>query len=162
MRIQSLALALATLTVTVSCSSSTQPSRGDPLVGRWTTDRSALDPAGSLQYHLTFSKYGGFIAENRSFGTYSGQQPDDLSSYSRTYGTYVVEGDRLSLNPKSLVSWDYFYGPKSPELVQRPYPYGTLYDAAHFQLEDSVLTLRYLVYPADAPVSTSQTFRLDR
>ena len=161
MRIDKLALTLATLTVGVSCSSATEPSRDDRLVGRWTTDRSDVSPAGSMQSHLTFSKDGSFVAEHRSYGVYYGQRADALSSYSRTRGTYVVEADRLYFTPKSLASWDRFYGPNSAERVQKPYPYGKLYDDARFQLQDSVLTLLYLTYPADAPVPTLQTFRLD-
>jgi len=162
MRIGKLALTLATLTVGLSCSSVTEPSRDDPLLGRWSTDRSALNPAGSMQSHLTFSKDGSFVAEHRSYGVYPSQRAEDLSAYWRTSGTYVLEADRLNFLPKSLASWDRFYGPHSAELVETPYPYGTLYDDARFKLQDSVLTLRYLTYPADAPVPTLQTFRLDR
>jgi hypothetical protein len=39
--------------------------------------------------------------------------------------------------------------------VIEPYPYGTLFDGARFEIVAERLTLHYLSYPLDAPVATT-------
>jgi hypothetical protein len=153
-------LAFAALSLT-ACESSTSP-EASALEGRWATDREALSPAGSYQSFLTFDGTA-FAFDVRSFGVYSGQGSNELSAYSRTEGTFRIEGDRLHFAPTRLVTWDRFYGADSPERVESPYPLGSIFDDARFTVRITELTLRYLTYPADAPVETTRTFwRLPR
>ena len=139
-----------------ACDSSTSPDSSS-LEGRWATEREALSPTGSHRGYLTFDG-ATFAFEVRTFGLYPGQAANDLSAYVRTEGTFRVEGDRLHFSPARLVTWDRFYGADSPERIDSPYPWGTLFDNARFTMRLSQLTLRYLTYPADAPVETSQTY----
>jgi hypothetical protein len=61
--------------------------------------------------------------------------------------------------PERLVTWDLFFGIDSPERVQEPYPYTGFYDDAHYTVfNGGGLVLRYLSYPADAAVRTTQTY----
>jgi len=82
------------------------------------------------------------------------QPRDELSGYQRAEGTYRVEGERLIFAAARLVSWDRFYGATSPESIVEPYPYGSIFDDAHYVLLGSQLSLQYTTYPADAPVPT--------
>jgi hypothetical protein len=141
----------------LGCTPPTDPGHRE-LVGRWITAPADLSPSGWHQYHLTFSANGRFAAEARSFGLYSGQRRDGLSAYSRTEGAFRTEDDRLVFEPVRLVWWDAFYGIDSPEHVQEPYPYMGFYDDTHYVVAGRQLTLRYLSYPADAPVPTMQTY----
>lgn len=146
-----------TAVVLTGCESSTSPD-ASILEGRWATARDALSPAGSHQGFLTFAGTA-FVLEVRSFGVYGGQGANDLSAYSRTEGTFRVEGDRLHFSPTRVVTWDRFFGVDSPERVESPYPWGSLFDDARFTVRFTRLTLRYVIYPADAPVETSRIYR---
>jgi hypothetical protein len=147
----------AVLVLLAACASPTDQGRS-PLVGRWATAPEDLSPSGWHQYHMTFAAEGAFALEVRSYGVYAGQPHDELSAYSRTEGSYRVDGERLVFEPQRLVWWDRFYGVASPEHVEDSYPYGSLFNAATYVVRDNQLTLRYVSYPADAPVPTSMVF----
>jgi hypothetical protein len=146
------------LAAVLGCAGPTDPPVG-PLVGRWISATEALRPAGSHQYSLEFGAGGRFTAEVRSYGLYPGQAPADLSAYSRMVGGYRTAGGRLTFAPDTLVEWDRFYGAQTAPTVRTPYPYGGPYDDARYAVTGGVLTLRYLSYPADAPVETARQFR---
>lgn len=129
------------------------------LLGRWETPAEAQQPTGSHTNALTFGRDGRFVAEWRAAGVYPGQPAAEPSAYSRSYGTYQVEGARLGMRVDSTVTWDRFYGADAKETVTRPQPYGRMYDDARFQVDGDTLVLDYTTYPADAPVATRQTFR---
>jgi hypothetical protein len=155
MRFRAATIITFVLPLGIACHSPTSPESA--LAGRWATERESLSPAGSHQSFLTFSG-GAFAFEVRSFGLYQGQRSNDLSAYSRTEGTFRIEGDRLNFSPARLVTWDRFFGPTSPERVETPYPWGSLFDSTRFTVRVNRLTLRYLSYPADAPVETTRTY----
>jgi hypothetical protein len=145
-----LALALACASPTESGSSS--------LEGRWVASAEKGSPSGWYQRSITFENSGSFISEVRSYGIYGGQPRDELSGYQRTEGTYTTEGDRLLFHPTRLVSWDRFYGVDSPERISEPYPYGTIFDDARYEMLGPLLTLHFTIYPADAPEPTVVVF----
>jgi hypothetical protein len=155
MRRRSSMIVTLVLPLAVACDSATSPESA--LAGRWATEREGLSPAGSYQSFLTFEGPT-FASEVRSYGLLQGQGPNDVSAYSRTEGTFRVEGDRLHFSPTRLVTWDGFYGVTSPERVESPYPWGSLFDNARFSIRLNRLTLQYLSYPADAPVETSRSY----
>ena len=139
-----------------SCEPTTSPPKS-PLAGRWATALEALKPQGSYRTFLTFDGTV-FVSEVRNYGLYAGQQPHDLSAYSRIEGTAIVEGDSLQLLATRLVTWDTFFGPNPPERVDIPTHHGASANRAHFSIEGNRLTLDYFSYPADAPVPTSRTY----
>ena len=142
--------------VFAACEPTTRPP-DSPLSGRWATSLDALKPQGSYRTFLTFEGTA-FVSEVRNYGLYAGQQPTDLSAYSRLEGTFLVEGDSLQLLATHLVTWDPTFGPNPPERVDIVTPQGVRAGRTHFSIEGDRLTLRYFSYPADAPVPTSRTY----
>jgi|GEM_PF-1241432 len=155
-------LAVAMVALSAGCSGSLDSLTTGDIVGRWTADLEAASPAGYYSRQVTFSGDGHFVFEFRSYGIYRNQRDDELSSYSRTVGTYTVSGDRVTFEPESLTTWDAFHGADSPEIVQSPYPYSSFYDDARYLVEGNTLMLDYTSYPADAPEPTRQTFQRER
>jgi len=148
----SFALYLAVVAGIASCTNSTSPEAS--LIGNWSVSESLN--IGHYTTQLTFAGDGTFTDAVRIFGAYPGQSNNDLSSYSIMSGTYKVDGDRLQTNITHTVVWDRFYGANSPETVQTVNI--TLFDQTHFRIVGPMLTLNYVSYPADAPVSTTKTF----
>ena len=142
--------------ILAACESATSPG-ASAIAGRWATTPEGLSPAGSYQSFLTFDG-DAFTSEVRSYGLYPGQRSTELSAYSRTEGTFRVDGERLHFSPLRLVTWDRFNGVTSPERVDSPYPWGSLFDDARFKLRLNRLDLHYTTYPADAPVATSRSY----
>lgn len=138
------------LAITIACASPTD-SGSSPLSGTWVAGVENASPSGFYRRSITFEPSGSFTEEFRSFGIYGGQPRNELSGYQRTEGTYRVEGDRLVFQATRLIVWDRFYGVNSPETVYEPYPYGTLFPDARYEMGAFQLTLHFTVYPADAP-----------
>ena len=159
MRLVRLCLSVLPLALAIACSSSTEPVR-PTLEGTWVAATETASPSGFYQRSLTFDANGSFVSGFRVYGIYDWQQSDELSAYQRTEGTYVVEGDRLVFHASRMVSWDRLYGDQSPERVSEPYPYGTIFDDARYELEGRRLTLRFTIYPGDAPETTELVFNL--
>jgi hypothetical protein len=149
------------LAFTIACASPTE-SIPSSLDGTWVAAAENASPSGSYQRSLTFGATGSFTSEFRSYGIYQGQPRDELSGYQRTEGTYGVEGNRLVFHAARLVWWDRFYGVASPERVSEPYPYGTIFDDARFEMQARQLTLHFTVYPLDAPEPAVLVFTLAR
>jgi hypothetical protein len=132
------------------------------LVGRWIGSRDDLAPDGWHQSTLTFSIDGRFVWESRMNGLYGGQRRDDLSAFTRAEGTYRIDGDHLIFEPQRLVWWDRFYGAASPEHVEEPYPWSGLFDGATYSVRGDHLEMRFVVYPADAPVPQVAEYTRER
>jgi hypothetical protein len=147
---------LAVALLLLACGNPSQPdeSASPRPLGNWSTAPEDLSPAGSTQSYLSFSR-SRFVLEVRNYGTLPGQSRNDLSAYIRTLGSFSVDGDRLIFHPMRLVWWDGFYGARSPEHVEDPYPYSVLFEDASFTVTGDVLHLEYVSYPFDGPVSTS-------
>jgi hypothetical protein len=145
------------LALTLACGSSTEPKQTS-LDGTWVAAVESASPSGWYQRTLTFDPNGSFVAGFRIYGIYSWQPSNELSGYQRIEGSYDVDGDRLVFHAARLVWWDRYYGAQSPEQVSEPYPYGTIFDDAHYQLQGDELTLHFTTYPADAPEPTVLVF----
>ena len=149
------------LALTIGCASPTE-SEPSSLVGTWVGAAENASPSGWYQRSLTFEVAGSFTSAFRSYGIYQGQARDELSGYRRTEGTYQVEGNRLVFHAARLVSWDRFYGVASPERISEPYPYGSIFDDARYEMQGRQLTLRFTIYPADGPEPAVWVFTLAR
>jgi hypothetical protein len=150
MKLLRLRLLVLPLTFMMACASPTEFGPAS-LDGSWVAAVENASPRGWYQRSLTFETNGSFISEFRSYGIYGGQPRNELSGYQRTEGTYQTDGDRLVFQPTKLVSWDRFYGANSPERVTEPYPYPSIFDDARYEARRLRLTLRFTIYPADAP-----------
>lgn len=136
---------------------------GDPasiapgeLEGSW-VETQPLSPRGTMDRILTFDGDGRFWWRVQSSGVYPDQAGDDLSAWSETRGAYEVDGDRLYFQPRTSTWYDRFYEDPGPFTRDAD---GTLFDQAAVDIQAGELVLRYLSYPADAPVET--TMRLKR
>jgi hypothetical protein len=147
-------LAPILLAFTCGCS---EPTPSDDIVGGWIAATRDLDPTGYDQSRLSFSPSGKFSWVVNTYGLYPGQARDELTDYTRIEGRYEVSNGRLVMTTERSVTWDRFYGAHSPEVVEDPYVI-TLFDQARYSIGGNRLTLDYLSYPADAPVSTRQEF----
>ncbi|MBC7788339.1 MAG: hypothetical protein H7Z74_00220 [Anaerolineae bacterium] len=154
MRLFRLCGSILLLAIAISCSSSTE-FESTPLDGTWVSTQENSSSSGRYDRALTFKAGGTFISEFRSYGEY-GESRHQQSSYQRTDGTYRVEGDRLIFHATRLIVWDRFHGGK-PQIFD-PYPYGTLFDDARYEVRGQDLTLYYTTYPADAPEPTTMTY----
>jgi hypothetical protein len=132
------------------------------LSGRWMTSRNDLSPDGSHQSTLTFSIDGRFVFENRMYGLYQGQRAVELSAFTRTEGTYRIDRDRLVFEPRRLVWWDQFDGVRSPEHVEQPYPWRSLFDDARFRVRDDRLVMTYIVHPGEKAVPVEVEYTRER
>src|SRR5262245_37170635 len=121
------------------------------LVGTWETARQSLQP-GSYQITLMFGRNGRYSSEVRNYGLYPGQAPNELSAYARLDGTYEVSGDTVVTHAEEQVWWDRFYGADSPE--HREAYESAPFSPSHFAITGRTRVLRYMSYPADAPVPT--------
>jgi len=145
------------LALTIACAGATDVKTSE-LDGAWVAPAEDASPSGWYQRTLTFGSNGSFVSEFRSYGIYQGQPRDEPSGFQRTEGTYQIDGDRLLFQPVRLISWDRFYGVNSPVQVAEPYPYGSIFDNARFEIQAGTLILHYTVYPADAPEPAVLTF----
>ena len=143
----------------VACSDPATAVLPDDLVGRWTSGRQTHLPTGTFETILSFGRSGRFSSEVRSRGVYPGQPADELSAYTVHAGTVEVAGDRATFRVDSIVSWDRFYGASSRPTVQRPSPYGVIYDAARVRVSGRELAIDFLAYPLDAPEPARAVFR---
>lgn len=156
-RLGFLAFALAAMAVLASCSSSTESSSVGAIAGIWEVDSTGT-PQGSYQRQFTFGNDGSFSLQYRYFGVYDGQDPEDLSGFEKTTGTFTVDGDQLVFEPQVLLEWDYSFGRDAPTSIYPDYPYDHFYDDASFSIDGETLTLQYTAYPADAPEPATLVF----
>ncbi len=155
--VRSIAAVIA-LAAVVACSDSAGPA-GTSVLGHWVAFDFVVVPDGKYETHLTLGDDGRFAFESRAFGAPVGEAPGELTSYSRAVGSFVVSGDRLSLDADSLITWGSFHGADSPVQIQTPYPYDDTRESMRYAVRGDRLTLYYTTYPADAPVATTMVLR---
>ena len=105
---------------------------------------------GSMTRYISFAEDGTFLFATNMYGIYGGT---GLAAYTRTTGTYRIEGDRLICTATRVATWDSFYGAGSPETVKNVNY--SLLDEARFRIMGSTLILDYITYPADAAEPTT-------
>lgn len=160
MRTHRALLALATVAVCANCSSSTDSSPTGDIVGSWVSD-SAASPTGYYVRQLVFTPSGKFASDFRSYGRYENQQPDDVSAYERTSGTFTVKDDQVIFEPSWLTIWDFSFGRDAPQTVYAPYPYDHFYDDAHYRVDGDELTLDFTLDVDGTAKPATQTFQRD-
>jgi hypothetical protein len=148
--IPALALALSIMLAACADPSSTNV---DSLYGSW-VETQALQRRGSMNRILTFKSGATFTFRVESFGVHGARSV--LSAYSLTTGAFQVQHDRLLLESERVETWDSFYAEPGPFVTHAS---GMLLDSCTFLIRRDELTLRYLSYPADAPVETVMRLR---
>ena len=85
----------------------------EDLVGSWRSAAEDLQPSGWYEIRLSFTSFGAFEQEVRSYGAYQGQERDQLSAYNRLTGRYRVDGAGLTFHVNREAFWDpTFHGPE--------------------------------------------------
>ena len=154
-RLQLLALALVSVVATTGCSDSVAPEHRD-LIGNWVSAPVEMQPQGWYRRHFRFTNRGRFVAEVRTYRPYAGQPGDEMSSFTRTEGTYRLDGDRLLFEPERYIWWD---GGDSPIRFLQPYPPGGFFNGAVYTVSAGNLTIHYnAVGAADGPVPTTAVY----
>jgi hypothetical protein len=160
MRLPRWSLPLATLGV-MSCGPDSMSPGVRALHGRWLQGPEALQPQGSMMEE--FIVYSDGRTENRivMLGLYPGQTPSERSAVQVLHGRIAVQEDRFVVHPDSEVTNDRFYGPGHHVVRTRDIAWWVT-DTVQFEVRGSLLMLRFLTYPADAPVPATAVYRRDR
>ncbi|SIQ09952.1 hypothetical protein SAMN05421821_101680 [Mucilaginibacter lappiensis] len=134
---------ICTLLITGACKKDKKPVT-EPvksLIGGW----AVTNQGPNFDTHLYFGGLGEF--------TYTLVHYDNgLTNQTLYNGTYTTKGDSLKITIKEMV----VQNGNSP-VVKTPSNV-KLYDRTIFILDGNVLTLKYITYPADAPVLTEFKF----
>jgi len=73
-----------------------------------------------------------------------------ISTYT---GTYIVKNDNVEVKVNQEVVT------KDKVVISTTAVNSSLFDKGTYKVENNVLTLKYITYPADAPVNTEATFK---
>jgi len=121
--------------------SKTQPDSSNLLYGSWYETNLAA-PIGRSIYFDSNNKFTTTIAQN-------GVNPS-VSIYT---GTYMVKNDSLRANitEEKVMQNNVLISTKAINI--------NLYDKGTYSISNNKLTIKYITYPADAPVSTEATFQ---
>ena len=82
------------------------------------------------------------------------ENPNEIIGSSKTLGNYQIRADSVFIKSLQNTSWEKEFNPE---------PYTVLYEDAkssgsRFEINDNILTLYYISYPADAPVQTQMSY----
>ncbi|MEN0052153.1 MAG: hypothetical protein AAGC65_00720 [Mucilaginibacter sp.] len=112
------------------------------VVGNWKETSSEENISRTLQ----FSKDGSFVM------TFISQQVTPVYTL-KFSGLFKIKGDSLKVTLKQQSAQQ---GDQQPVITPAN---GLLYDKAIYNVTNAVLTLKYVTYPADAPVATEAKFQ---
>jgi len=134
--------------------SSCERKTDETLIGTWayTTESS---PRGYVINEITFNSEGLFTKNLTWYGIYEGQNSDELSGWTEITGDFEVNENKLIVTANKSVSWDAFYSTDPVTTIETE----TLYTNCTFDIDEKILELKYLTFPADAPVQTKSLFK---
>lgn len=152
-------VAIASLSV-AACAAPLAPNL-ESLTGRWVAGPDPLLPRGN--WIREFIVFPDGRTENRitNRGTRASLAPTDTSSMQVLHGRIRVFGSAFLVSPDSEVTRD-LANDRDQRFVRTENLYWWVTDTVRFQVTASALTVRYLSYPADAPVPTKATYRRNR
>jgi len=130
---------LLTLSVVFLSCKKTIYIQSDGLTGAWIET-----PQGSITRTLHFEDDGKFSTDIRSI---------DGSVAVTLNGKYLIKGDSLKVNILERITKD-----DSGQIVKTT-GNSDYFEKATFSVENSKLTINYISYPADAPVSTQSRYK---
>lgn len=126
---------ICSLLVTGACKKDKKETEPVKLLGGWVD--TSKGPAAYTQ--LTFNAKGEFSSTLLFH--------DNGKTSGTTYsGTYTIKGDSLKIAIKEKTEAD-----QNSKIVVTPSSFN-IFEKATFVLKDNVLTIKYITYPADAPV----------
>jgi hypothetical protein len=122
------------------------------LVGEWVSSSEVNRFDGST-YHVSLSLSGDqtYVRDWRYYDAST-----SLRAYSTTEGTFTVRGDSIFMRPVTDRNWDRDFN--GGAVMVTPVSGAGIYGqaGARFEISGEILVLHFLIYPADAPVETSE------
>lgn len=113
-----------------------------------------LASGGHYLYELSFKNDGTFTEKSSAYGTYEEQDENELSGWFIRTGNFETHKNNLYCTFTKVVSWDSFYGgePETSDIT------GMIFENCTFTIQNNILELNYITYPADAPVLTVRQY----
>ena len=124
------------------------------LIGTW-TDTVNVYPRGYYVYELIFNNSTSFLEKSSSHSIYSGQDKFELSGWFERTGYYELNDNNIIFASEKVVSWDSFFGGEPTTNFETQ----EIFENCTFKINDNVLELSYIIYPADAPVNTIRHYK---
>jgi hypothetical protein len=122
------------------------------LAGVWVDTVDAL-PKGYYVNELSFET-NQFTEKTTSFGTYPGQDNNTISGWFIRTGSYNLKSNKIVFVVNETVSWDSFFGGDPITTMET----GVIFENCVFNIENDILELNYITYPADAPEHTIRRY----
>lgn len=134
--------------------SSCERKTDETLNGTWayTTDSN---PRGYIINEITFNNDGSFTKKITWHGIYEGQDSDELSAWTEITGNFEANEDILIITATKFITWDSFLSADPVTTIKTE----LLYRNCTFDINEKILELKYLTFPADAPVQTRSLYK---
>jgi hypothetical protein len=123
------------------------------IIGTW-VDTTNANPGGYYINELILNNNATFTDKSSSYGIYNGQVKNELSGWFERTGNYEVNGNKISFVSKKVVSWDSFYGGDPVTNLETQ----VIFENCTFMINNNILELNYITYPADAPENTIREY----
>lgn len=160
---RTLALLSAVLLGSAACSrvgDLVAPIIGSPsvnVVGDWLSTHRANDKE-RVEERMKFGDDGSFSSETLWIGFY-GVPKDEVTGYSRTYGRYRLDGDKLQVSLTRSEHWQKYAVGTNPTTVTLEPVWG---DRGSLDRDGDRLIHTYVSAPVDAPQTFKQVYQRER
>jgi hypothetical protein len=141
-------------TMSVLIFSSCERKTDETLTGKWAYTTESK-PRGYVINEITFNNDLSFIKRITWYGIYEGQDLDELSGWTEITGNFEVNENNLIITANKSVSYDSFFSTDPVTTIKTE----ILYTNCTFDIDEKTLELRYLTFPADAPVQTKCLYK---
>lgn len=125
------------------------------LVGTWVDTVFALHNAYYIN-ELVFNGNKSFTEKSYAYGIYSGQATDELSGWFERTGTYELDINKIEFLAEKVVEWDSFNGGEPVTTNET----SMIFENCTFTVNNNILELNYITYPADAPENTTRQYQM--
>ncbi|WP_231465293.1 MULTISPECIES: hypothetical protein [unclassified Pedobacter] len=122
----------------ISCKKDKPAGKTDVLTGAW----QEASVNGSIGRRLIFKPDGLFTMEIWS----------STAKTSEVNGTYKIDGENLTVNISESVEFNAAGNPTKRNVSYQ------LFEKGKFSITNTILSIKYISYPADAPVNTELKF----
>lgn len=124
------------------------------LIGTWVDTANALPNVYYIN-ELIFDNNNSFTDKSSAYGIYSGQANNELSGWFVRTGNYELDKNKIGFLAEKVVSWDSFFG-GDPVTTIETY---VIFENCTFTINNNILELNYITYPADAPENTIRQYK---
>lgn len=152
---------LASIVLLYSCDKVAEVNfQQEDLIGKW--QRTDVVPSGlseadfryfDMELNYSFNEDGTCSYKVNFYG-FKDEDPDEIIGQSENIGTFEVKGDSVFIKDLQNTSWEKGFNPE-PDTIHFE---GAASYGSRFEINDNVLTLYYISYPADAPMQTQMSY----